>query len=193
MQNNEKSSITYYQIKKELQKKLAKREKPYLTEQNRMEYKDTLASYYSKAEHRVETITIQKLLHMPKPKAGVRYGIHIIDIAYIISLIYDDEYYQKIKEPFKNKIIKGQEATLEADELASIFLPFYETDNWVYPDKEFLNKHEKAFHRFLELQKYSPQSCLSDIRQFCTAFYNHEELPPIEKYDELIQIHKKYI
>lgn len=30
------------------------------------------------------------------------------------------------------------------------------------------------------------------MRQFFTAFYNHEELPPIEKYDELIQIHMKY-
>lgn len=122
MQNNQNSSITYYRIKKELQEKLAKKENSYLTEQNKMEYKDTLASYYSKAE-----------------------------------FIYDNEYNQeKVSNPFKNKIIAGQEATLEADELASIFLPFYERDNWEYPDKKFLSKHKKTFHRFLELQKYNP-------------------------------------
>lgn len=192
MKEDKQNVVTCYWIKKELEKKLAKRETSDLVELSDKDYDNKVNSYKSKVKYRIEDIIIQKFLHMPKPIKGVRYEPHIIDIAYILSLIYDDEDYQKTREIIKNKIITGMENTLEANELASIFLPFYDRENWDYSDEEFLAKHQKIFQRFLELQKYDSQSCLSDVRQFCIALYNHEKLPPIEKYDELIEIHKKY-
>lgn len=178
-------------IKKEVTKRIIKRYYPHLTEKNKIDYNDKASDYKDSIKYRVKNITMEKFLHV-ESKGGTRYEPHIIDISYIVTLIYDDEQYQKSRKPFKNKIITELYDTLEVNELASIFLPFYDRENWEYSDEEFLVKHEKVFQRFLELQKYDSRSCLSDVRQFCIALYDHEKLPPIEKYDELIEIHKTY-
>lgn len=101
------------------------------------------------------------------------------DITYIIALHYDIENDSNLICTL-NRIIKKNYKKLDANQLASFFMPFYDRENWEYLDEEFLKKHEETYSRFLELQKHDPQSCLSDIKQFCIAFYNHEELPPIE-------------
>lgn len=191
MENNKQTSVLRYQIEKKVTQKITERYYPHLTGKNKTRYNDKMFEYKDKIKYRTKEITMKKFLHI-EAKEGNQYESHIIDIAYIIALIYEDEQYQKIFKPFKNKIITGMENTLEVNELASIFFPFYDRKNWEHLNEKFLKRHEETYYRFLELQKHDPQSCLSDIKQFCIAFYNHEELPPIEKYNELIEIHKKY-
>lgn len=139
-------------------------------------------------------------LHMTKPQ---EYNQIFIDITYIIALYYDiNNELSTIRT--LNHIIKEKYGKLDADKLASFFMPFYKTENWKILKKttekptkneenfeKFLQEHEKTLALFIKLWDLNIKCYQTDLKQLCTSFYNHKDLPSKEKYQKIIDAYEK--
>lgn len=138
-----------------------------------------------------------KFLHMTYQKT---YTPIFTDITYIIALYYDIGNNSDWKCTL-NRIINENYINLDANELASFFMPFYEMENWnilkntneteTQNLKEFLHRHEKTFKLFIELWKLDIKCYKRDLGLLCSSFYNHNDLPSKEKYQKILDAYEK--
>lgn len=137
-----------------------------------------------------------KFLHMTYQKT---YTPIFTDITYIIALYYDIGNNSDWKCTL-NRIINENYENLDANQLASFFMPFYEMENWnilkntneteTQNLKEFLHRHEKTFKLFIELWKLDIKCYKRDLGLLCSSFYNNNDLPPKEKYQKILDAYK---
>lgn len=141
------------------------------------------------------------LLHMTKQK---KYLPIFSDITYIIALSYNIYKKPEPRRSFQNtlkNLINENYQKIDANELASFFMPFYDTKNWDTlnsADKiekkkfnDFLREHKETLNLFIELWKLNIRCYPSDLKLLCTSFYNHNDLPPKERYQKLLDAYEK--
>lgn len=169
--------------------------------QNKAIYNDKEfeTSYYKANVKDTRFIKTINLLSLPN-NMGETYKPIIVDIIYIISTFYDLCTIQDLT-PTLRKLIKEKYDNLDANELASFFMPFYEMENWdilkkankteTKKFKDFLNEHKETLNLYLELWELSIKCYKTDLKLLCTSFYNHNDLPSKEKYKKMLAAYEK--
>lgn len=171
-----------------------------LINQNKAIYnKKNEISYYKANVKCTRFIKTTDFLSLPNNKEET-YNPIIVDITYIISTFYDLCTEQNLTYTLR-KLIKENYDNLDANELASFFMPFYDTKNWDIlnsADKietkkfnDFLVEHKKTLNLFTELWRLNIKCFPSDLKLLCTSFYNHNDLPSKEKYQEMLNTYEK--
>lgn len=156
-------------------------------------------SYYKANVKCTRLIKTTNFLSLPNNKEET-YNPIIVDITYIISTFYDLYTEQNLTYTLK-KLIKKNYDKLDANELASFFMPFYDTENWNILNsadkvetkkfKDFLHEHEETLNLFIKLWKLDIKCYKTDLKLLCTSFYNHNDLPSKEKYQKLLNTYER--
>lgn len=157
--------------------------------------------YYKENHGREKFNKTLDFLHMTKQKI---YLPIFSDITYIIALSYIIYKKPKQRRSFQNtlkKLINENYDNIDANQLAFFFMPFYDTKNWDIlnsADKietkkfnDFLIEHKKTLNLFIKLLKLDIKCYKTDLKLLCTSFYNHNDLPSKEKYQEMLNAYEK--
>lgn len=141
-----------------------------------------------------------KFLHMDNETSKSKtYKPVLSNITYIIALPYDIENDSNWICTL-NRIIKENYEKIDANELASFFIPFYHTENWdilkntneteTQNFKDFLHRHKETLNLFIELWKLDIKCYQTDLKELCTSFYSHEDLPSKAKYQKMLDAYE---